>query len=181
MLEIIAVTVLSLYISYTTIRSSYCIVTLQFLYQKTVQLLYCHSRFRITNSVHLLYCHSAVPIVQNGPVAIFSQYNSYTTKRSSYSFFTVQFLYYKTVQCLFCHIAFPILQNGPITVLSHCSSYTTKRSSYCIVIVQFLYHKSVQLLYCHSTVPMLPVKQFPLPFQYKDPLMIPLSAAAASL
>jgi len=36
-------------------RSSYCIVTVQFLYYKTVQ---------------LLYCHCAVPILKNGPVTV---------------------------------------------------------------------------------------------------------------
>jgi len=94
---------------YTTKRSSYCIVTVQFLYYKTVQ---------------LLYCHSAVPILQNSPATVLSQCSSYTTKRSSYCIVTVQFLYYKTVQLLYCHSAVPILQNGPFTVLLQCSSYT---------------------------------------------------------
>ena len=72
------VTVLSKCSSYTTKRSSYCIVTVQFLYYKTVK---------------LLYCHSAVPILRNGPVTVLSQCSSYTTKRSSYCNVAVQFLY----------------------------------------------------------------------------------------
>ena len=55
------VSVLSHCSSYTTKRSSYCIVKVQFLYYKTVQ---------------LLYCHSAVPLLQNGPVTVLSQYSS---------------------------------------------------------------------------------------------------------
>jgi len=84
------VTALSQCSSYTRNRSSYCIVTIQFLYYKTVQ---------------LLYCHSAVTILKNGPVTAFSPCSSYTTKRSSYSIVTVQFLYRRSSN-------FPSLSNA---------------------------------------------------------------------
>ena len=86
------VTVLSQYSSYSTKRSSYCIVTVQFLskkrfsycivtvqflYHKTVQSLYCHSAVSIYKTVQVLYCHSAVPIIQNGPVTVLSQCSFY--------------------------------------------------------------------------------------------------------
>jgi len=127
----------------------------QFLYYKTVQLLYCHSAVPILKTVQLLYCYRAVPIPQNRPVTVLSQGSSYTTKRSSYCIVTGQFLYHKTAQLLYCHSAVPIPQNGPVTVLSQYSSYTTKPPSYCIVTVQFLYYKTVQLLYCHSAIRIL--------------------------
>jgi len=71
----------------------YSIVTIQFLYFKTFQ---------------LLYCHSAVPILQNRPVTVLSQSISYTTKRSSFCIVAVHFLYYKKVLLLYCHSAVPI-------------------------------------------------------------------------
>ena len=88
--------------------------------------------------------------LQNGPVTVLSQYSSYSTKRSSYCIVTVQFL-------------------------------STRRSSYCIVTVQFLYLKRSS--YCIVTVKFLYRWSInsPLPFQCKDPLMFPLSTAAASL
>ena len=118
---------------------------MQFLYYKVVQLLYCQSSF---------------PILQNGPVTVFSHCSSYTFKRCSYCIVTVQFLfkkrssycivtvqtlYYKTVQLLYCHITIPILQ---------------KWSRYCIVTLHFLYYKTVQLLYySHIVAPMLQTVQ----------------------
>ena len=83
-LHIGPVTLLSQCSSYTTKRSSYGIVTVQFLYHKTVQVLYCHSVGPILQKSQLLYCHSTVPILPNGPVAVLSQYISFTTKRSIY-------------------------------------------------------------------------------------------------
>ena len=147
------VTVLSQCRSYTTNRSSYCVVKVHFLYYKTVLLLYCH----ISNLILL-----------NFPVTILSNCISYNTKWSSYSIFTVQFLchkfssycivtlqfsnykrssysiviiislYYISVQLLYCHNTFPILQNDPVTELSQCRNYTRKRYSYCIVKIYFL-------------------------------------------
>ena len=142
---------------------------MKFLYNKTVQILYCHSAVPILQNgrvtllkqcrsyikrVKLLYCHSSVPILQNVTVTVLSQCSTYTTKPSSCCIVTVQILYNKTVVLLYCHRAIPILQNGqvtvlsqdsfhtkngPITVLYQCISYTTKRSSYCIVTLHFLY------------------------------------------
>ena len=138
-------------------------------------------KFLFHKTVQLQYCHPTVPIPQNGPVTVLSQYSSYTTKRSSYFILTIQYLYYHTfqiqyityntkvlllychisvpipqkVQLVYCHSKVPIPQNGPVTLLSQCSSYTTKRSSYFIVTVQFLYHKTVQLIYCNNTVPII--------------------------
>jgi len=114
------VTALSQCSSYIKKRSSYCNVKVQFLYHKTVQ---------------LLYCHRAVSMLENGPVTVLSQCNIYINKRSSYCIVTVQFLYYKTVKILYCHSEVPIQQNSPVTVFSQCRSYTTKRTRYCIVTV----------------------------------------------
>jgi len=168
-LQIFPVIVLSQCSFYTTKRSSYCIVAVQFLYYKMVQLLYCHNAVLILKMVQFLCCHSAVTILQKGPVTVLSQCSSYTTKRCSYCIVTVQFLYYKTiqllycrnavlilkmvqllychsaipilikVQLLYCHSVVPILQNVAVTVLLQCSSYTTKLSSYSTVAMQFLY------------------------------------------
>ena len=141
--------------SYTTRRSSYCIITVLFLYNNTVQLYYCTCR---------------ILILKNGPVTLLPQCICYTTKRSRYSIVTVQFLYYKSFELLYCHCAVPIPQNVPVTVLSHYKSFnkkfpvtlfsqqishTTKRSSYRIVTVQFLSHKTLQLLYFHLTFPII--------------------------
>ena len=88
-LQIFPVIVLSQCSFYTTKRSSYYIVTVQFLYYKTVQ---------------LQYCHSAIPILQNGPVTallkcssytkkilgtLMSKYRSHITKLSSYCIVTI--------------------------------------------------------------------------------------------
>ena len=148
----VPITVLTQCCSYTTNRSSNCIVTVQILYYKTVQLLYCHSAVPIHKTVQLLYCHSTVPILQNGPVTVLTQCNSYNKivqllychravpilQNGPVTVLTQCNSYNKIVQLLYCHRGVPILQNVPVTLLSQCSYYTTKRSSYCIVTVQFL-------------------------------------------
>jgi len=116
------VTVLSQCSSYTTKRSSYCIVTVHFLYYKTVQLVHCHSAVPILQNGPVTVLSQCSSFTTNGPVSALSQCSSYTTKRSSYCIVTVQFLYYKTVQLVHCHSAVPILQNGLVSVLSQCSS-----------------------------------------------------------
>ena len=132
------VTVLPQCSSYTSKWSCYCIVTVQFLYHKTVQVLHFHSTVPIPKTVQWLHCHSAVPILQKVLVTVLSQCSSYTTKPSRYCIVRVHFLYHKTVQLLYCHSAVPIIEDRPVTVLSLCSSYTKKWSSYCIFTVQIL-------------------------------------------
>jgi len=80
-------------ISFTTKRSSYYIVTVQFLYYKPSICCMVNMQFLCYKAVQFLYCHIAFLLLQNGPVTVLSQYISYSTNQSSYCSVTVHFLY----------------------------------------------------------------------------------------
>jgi len=130
-------TLLSHCISYTTKRSSYCIVTVQFPYYKTSSYCIVTVQFPYHKTFQVLYCYITDPIKQFLPFSLLSHYSYYATKKSSYCISTVQILYHKMVQ--FCIVTVQFLYKKVlVTVLSQYNSYTTNRSSYCIVTFNFL-------------------------------------------